>query len=77
MSELQLTADFGALLNANVLANFALCDLLLRLAETQRLYIPFFSNDPKDRHVLAATVRSKSEAIVTFNLKHFRAGLKN
>jgi hypothetical protein len=32
-----------------------------------------FSNDPKDRHVLAAAVRSKSEVIVTFNLKHFRA----
>lgn len=45
MSEPQLTADFGAVLDANVLANFALCDLLLRLAETPRLYIPFFSNE--------------------------------
>jgi predicted nucleic acid-binding protein len=122
MSEPQLTADFGAVLDANVLANFALCDLLLRLAETPRLYIPFwgeeilaetertltgklgwppktaqgllaeirahfpeclvayppellqaFTNDPKDRHVLAAAVRSKSEVIVTLNLRHFRA----
>ena len=45
MSEPQLTADFGAVLDANVLANFALCDLLLRLAETPRLYTPFFSDE--------------------------------
>ena len=121
MNERELTADFGAVLDANVLANLPVCDLLLRLAETPRLYIPFFSeeliteaerthrklnwpenlvqsfssalrahfpeslvtyppalpqtftNDPKDRHVLAAAVASKSEVIVTFNLKHFRA----
>lgn len=29
------------------------------------------TNDPEDRHVLAATVRSKAELIVTFNLRHF------
>jgi predicted nucleic acid-binding protein len=27
--------------------------------------------DPKDRHVLAAAIQSQSDAIVTFNLRHF------
>lgn len=31
------------------------------------------SNDPKDRHVLAAAVRSSANAIVTFNLDDFPA----
>ncbi len=30
-------------------------------------------NDPKDRHVLAAAVKSKADVIVTFNLKDFPA----
>lgn len=29
-------------------------------------------NDPKDRHVLAAAVHSKTPVIVTFNLRHFK-----
>ncbi len=29
-------------------------------------------NDPKDRHVLAAAIRSGAQTIITFNLKHFR-----
>lgn len=29
-------------------------------------------NDPEDRHVLAAAIKAKSEAIVTFDTKHFR-----
>jgi len=29
------------------------------------------TNDPKDRHVLAAAIRSSAQTIVTFNLKHF------
>jgi hypothetical protein len=28
-------------------------------------------NHPKDRHVLAAAIRSSAQTIVTFNLKHF------
>lgn len=33
--------------------------------------IPVMSNDPKDRHVLAAAVRSDAHTIVTSNLKDF------
>ena len=29
------------------------------------------TNDPGDRHVLAAAVRSNSELIVTYNRRHF------
>jgi hypothetical protein len=30
------------------------------------------TNDPKDRHVLAAAVRCEAHAIITDNVKHFR-----
>jgi len=39
--------------------------------EGYKLIIPSMTNDPKDRHVLAAAVRSNSELIVTYNKKHF------
>lgn len=115
-------SDFPVVLDACVLANGRLCDLLLRLAEAPRLYTPIWSsgildevyrtqttklkraypkrladywrqeverafpeacvegweplvatmtNDPKDRHVVAAAVKAKSSMIVTFNLRHF------
>jgi len=35
---------------------------------------PRMTNDPKDRHVLAAAVASRAEMVVTFNLRHFDAG---
>ena len=38
-----MRADFRAILDACVLANARLCDLLLRLAETPRLYLPYWS----------------------------------
>lgn len=36
----------------------------------QRL-VPAMSNDPKDRHILAAAIRSGSQMIVTSNVRHF------
>lgn len=33
--------------------------------------LPAMTNDEKDRHVLAATIRSGASVIVTFNLKDF------
>lgn len=114
-----MNADFPVVLDACVLANQRVTDLLLRLAETPRLYLPHWSarildetdgalaklnwpsdlisyrreqltlnfpeaivdgfepieavvsNEPKDRHVLAAAIRAKCEVIVTFNLKDF------
>lgn len=116
-----MIADFPVVIDACVLANQRVTDLLLRLAETPRLYLPHWSrrildetdrtlaklnwpgelityrreqltvhfpeaiiegfdsieacvtNDPKDRHVLAAAIRAKCEVIVTFNLKDFGA----
>lgn len=35
--------------------------------------IPACGNHPKDRHVLAAAIHSKTETIVTFNVKDFKA----
>lgn len=115
-----MKADFRVFVDACVLANFGVCDLLLRLAERPRLFVPCWSsevldevqrtqldklgwppelvesfrrelrnafpeaevggyqalqsnltNDPKDRHVLAAAIRGECHLILTFNLKHF------
>ncbi|MGP5931089.1 PIN domain-containing protein [Corynebacterium glyciniphilum] len=35
------------------------------------MLIPAMTNDPKDRHVLAAAVRSEAHTVVTMNLKDF------
>ena len=115
-----MRADFRVVLDACVLAPANLCDLLLSLAETPRLYLPFWSeeilaevkrtqatklnwpphltdhwqeqvrsafpealvenyqalipsctNSEKDRHVLAAAIKTHAEVIVTSNLRHF------
>lgn len=114
-----MQADFKIVLDACVLANIAVCDLFLRLAEKPRLFLPRWStkildetsrvheklkwpreiatswrsevertfpnsavddydhllpaltNDEKDRHVLATTIRAGATVIVTFNLKDF------
>ena len=117
-----MRADYRIFLDACVLANFGVCDLLLRLSERPRLIVPHWSaevlaetrrtqieklgwppelaesfqakareafpdaeisdyesllpsltNDPKDRHVLAAAIRGNCPLILTFNLKHFPA----
>ena len=114
-----LKADFDVFVDACVLADIAVCDVLLRLAERPRQYRPLWSdevlaetrrtqetlgwpahlvdsfedrlrvvfpeslvsgyehvlpavtNDPKDRHVLAAAVHAGAPVILTFNLRHF------
>jgi hypothetical protein len=117
-----MRADYRIFLDACVLANYGVCDLLLRLSERPRLIVPHWSaevltevrrthseklswpphlvdsfqvqvrkafpeaeiagyenlvpglsNDPKDRHVLAAAIRGACPLILTFNLKHFPA----
>lgn len=116
-----MRADYPVILDANVLAEEAVSDLFLRLAEEPRLLIPRWTeriwdetrrtlihklgwplgitdsriaaaqeafpdsmiddfesfivqcgNDPKDRHILAAAIRSNTETIVTVNVRHFR-----
>jgi predicted nucleic acid-binding protein len=41
------------------------------MVEVPQGLIDVMSNDPKDRHVLAAAVVAKAQVIVTANLKHF------
>jgi predicted nucleic acid-binding protein len=45
------------------------------LVEGYKRLIPAMPNDPKDRHVLAAAVRSGSQVVVTSNLRHFASEL--
>lgn len=115
-----MRADFRVVLDACVLANFGVANLLLLLAEKPRLYLPLWSeeilaetrrtqveklgwdarlaesfesqlrsqfpeslvtgyahrlsecaNHPKDRHVLACSIHSGAELVLTFNLKDF------
>lgn len=40
-----MTADFPVILDACVLANYSVCDLFLRLAETPRLVVPRWSDE--------------------------------
>lgn len=35
-------------------------------------YIDRCTNDPKDRHILAAEIHAKAECIVTMNAKHYK-----
>lgn len=35
------------------------------------LLVDGMTNDPKDRHVLAAAVRANAEVVVTFNIRDF------
>ncbi len=45
-------------------------EAMVPLAEIKALE-PSMTNDPKDRHVLAAAVAADAEVVVTFNLKDF------
>jgi hypothetical protein len=118
-----MRADYQVIIDSCVLANYGVCDLLLRLAERPRLFSPHWSeeilsevrrtqihklgweealadsfqrevrvnfpeaivtgydsilpamtNDPGDRHVLAAAVKEGCPLILTFNLRHFPSG---
>lgn len=41
-------------------------------AITDASLLDLVTNDPKDRHVLAAAISTESSLIVTFNVRHFR-----
>jgi len=34
-------------------------------------FIPIMTNDPKDRHIVAAAVHARAQVVVTYNLRHF------
>jgi len=53
-----MRADFKVVIDACVLANFGVCDLLLRLAETPRLFLPRWSSE-----LLAETKRAQIESL--------------
>ncbi len=53
-----MTADFPVVLDACVLANQSVTDLLLRLAETPRLYLPYWSEQ-----ILEETTRTLIEKL--------------
>lgn len=37
-----------------------------------QVHIPMCTNDPKDRHILAAAIRGQVETILTMNVRHFK-----
>lgn len=54
-----MRADFKVVLDACVLANFGVCDLLLRLAEPPRLYLPLWSPSILDETHRTQTTKLK------------------
>jgi hypothetical protein len=65
-TELGLTPEQTVHLQDELKAHFAdACE------EGYETFVTAMGNNAKDRHVLAAAVRSGSQTIVTFNLKHF------
>jgi hypothetical protein len=80
------TDDIMAEVSRNLVENFGLSEeqAAYRESEVRRHFpeawvdgyqdlIPAMTNEPKDRHVLAAAVRSQAEIIVTYNRKDFPA----
>lgn len=53
-----MQADFKIVIDACVLANIAVCDLLLRLAEKPRLFIPMWSSE-----ILEETRRTQADKL--------------
>jgi predicted nucleic acid-binding protein len=64
----RMTQEQAAYLDTRVLAFLAETDALV---DGYQALIPTLTNDPKDRHVLAAAIHSHAATIVTFNLKDF------
>lgn len=67
-TRLGLSVQQTAHLTSELQANFADC-----WVEGYEPLIQAMTNHPKDRHVLAAAVRTGAQTIVTFNLKDFPA----
>jgi len=53
-----MRADYKVVIDACVLANFGLCDLFLRLAETPRLYLPIWNE-----HILKEVERTQTQKL--------------
>lgn len=68
LTERQMTEDQAARIATAMRAAFEEADV--DAGEIERLE-PAMTNDPKDRHVLAAAVAADSELIITFNLDDF------
>lgn len=72
-------ANFGAVLDACVLANFPVCDLLLRLAETPSLYVPHWSEEileeVKDTHARLKWPQNLAESWQKAVREHFPESL--
>lgn len=68
LTERQITEDQAARITKAMRAAFEEAEV--DAAEIERLE-PAMTNDPKDRHVLAAAVAADSELIITFNLDDF------
>jgi predicted nucleic acid-binding protein len=77
------SADVLAELHRNLIERGAATDRVdLRVAQMRRSFpdaavtgydslIDAMTNDPKDRHILAAAVRANAEVVVTFNIRDF------
>jgi predicted nucleic acid-binding protein len=72
-------ANFGAVLDACVLANHSVCDLFLRLAETPGLYVPHWNEEilreVKSTHKKLNWPQHLSESWQTEVRKHFPESL--
>jgi hypothetical protein len=72
-----MQADFKIAIDACVLANIAVCDLLLRLAEKPRLFLPIWSTKILDevRGVQAGKLKWPEPIVESFTERFARASL--